>query len=159
MKLAITSANRWPAAIIAVLLGQVAFGVWMMRVAGNDPHFAVEPNYYARAVNWDATMAQSRLDKALGWKATTTLTRGAGTAATLHVVLVDSTGAAVKADSVSAEAIAIAHAGTVDRVAMTADGTGYAGPIPTAGNGLWEVEVRAKRGADLFTAKLRTELK
>ena len=87
MKRAISGAQLWPAAIIAVLVGQVGFGLWMSHVANDDPHFAVEPNYYARAVNWDATMAQSRLDRALGWQAVATLTRAKGTAATLRIAL------------------------------------------------------------------------
>jgi nitrogen fixation protein FixH len=159
MKLAITDANRWPVAITAVLIAQVAFGVWMSHVASDDPHFAVEPNYYARAVNWDATMAQSRADKALGWKSAATLKRTTGTAATLHVTLVDSAGAAVIADSVSVAAVAIAHSNTVNALRLAPDGTGYSVAVPVAGTGLWEVQLRAVRGKDVFTHILRTELK
>ena len=159
MKLAITSANRWPLAITAVLVGQVVFGIWMAHVATDDPHFAVEPNYYAKAINWDATMAQSRADKALGWKAAATLTRTAGAGATLHLTLTDSTGALVHADSVTVTALAIAHSLTVNALTPTPDATGYAAPVTVAGNGLWEVEVRAFRGAAVFTSTLRTELK
>ncbi len=159
MKLAITSANRWPLAITAVLVGQVVFGIWMSHVANDDPHFAVEPNYYAKAINWDATMAQSRADKALGWKSAATLTRAAGNSATLHVTLRDSTGAPVHADSVTVTALAIAHSLKVNALSLTPDATGYAAPVPVAGTGLWEVEVRAVRGTDVFTSTLRTELK
>lgn len=159
MKLALTSAQRWPAAIIAVLVGQVAFGIWMAHIAGSDPHFAVEPNYYARAVNWDATMAQSRKDRALGWRATATLTRSVGRSAALHVALVDSTGAMVVADSVSAEAVAIAHSTIIDRVTLAANADGYTTPVAVAANGLWEIQLRVTHGTDLFTAILRAELR
>lgn len=159
MKLAITSANRWPLAITAVLVGQMAFGIWMAHVANDDPHFAVEPNYYAKAINWDATMAQSRADKALGWKSAAAITRAAGTSATLHLTLTDSTGALVHADSVTVTALAIAHSLRVNAMTLKPDATGYAAPLAVAGTGLWEVEVRAVRGADVFTSTLRTELK
>lgn len=158
MKVALTSAQRWPAAIIAVLVGQVGFGLWMSHVANDDPHFAVEPNYYARAVNWDATMAQSRRDRALGWQAVATLTRAAGTGATLRIVLTDSTGAHVVADSVTVEALAIARSTVVDTVPLARDSAGYTAPIAVAARGLWEIQLRAVRMHDVFTAKLRTEL-
>lgn len=158
MKLAISEARRWPVIIITVLAAQIGFGIWMARLAGNDPHHAVEPDYYARAVNWDSTMAQSRRDRALGWNAATTLTRATGRAATLQVAIVDSLGAALQVDSLHVDALAIAHAGTIDRVTLSPAGSAYIGQIAEAGAGLWEVQVRAVRGTDVFTAKLRTEL-
>jgi hypothetical protein len=33
----------WPTAIVAVLVTQICFGIWMARVAGNDPNFAIAP--------------------------------------------------------------------------------------------------------------------
>jgi nitrogen fixation protein FixH len=158
MRLSLTPAQRWPTIIITVLAAQMAFGVWMARVAGSDPHHAVEPDYYARAVNWDSTMAQARRDRALGWNAATTLTRATGHAATLQVAIVDSLGAALQMDSLHVEALAIAHAGTIDRMTLAPAGAAYTGLIADARAGLWEVQVRAVRGADVFTAKLRTEL-
>jgi nitrogen fixation protein FixH len=158
MKIALTSAQRWPAAIIAVLVGQVGFGLWMSHVANDDPHFAVEPNYYARAVNWDATMAQSRRDRALGWQAVATLTRDRETAATLRITLTDATGAPVVADSVTAEVLAIAHSNVIDTLTLTRDAAGYSAPIAVAARGLWEVQLRAVRTHDVFTARLRPEL-
>ena len=159
MKRAISGAQLWPAAIIAVLVGQVGFGLWMSHVANDDPHFAVEPNYYARAVNWDATMAQSRLDRALGWQAVATLTRAKGTAATLRIALTDAAGTRVVADSVTVEALAIAHSTVIDTLTLARDSAGFTAPIAVAPRGLWEVQLRAVRMHDVFTAKLRTELR
>lgn len=159
MKFGLSDSQRWPVIIISVLVAQIAFGIWMARVAGNDPNFAVEPDYYAKAVNWDETMAQSRRDRALGWQAVATMTRAEGRTATLQVSLVDSLGAAVQADSVQVEALEVAHARFVDKLTLIPSGSGYAAPVANAGVGLWEVRVRAMRGTDLYTAKLRTELK
>ncbi len=158
MRLAITDANRWPLAIITVLVAQVGFGVWMARVANADPHFAVEPDYYARAVQWDSTMAQARADKALGWQAGATLRREHGTVASLHVTLTDAQGQPVQADTVTATALSVAHAGIIDTLTLTREGTGYMAPVARAERGVWEVELRATRGRDVFTAKLRPEL-
>jgi len=151
--------QRWPVAIITVLLLQVGFGVWMARTASSDPNFAIEPDYYNRAVNWDSTMAQSRRDKALGWKAVASLTRDTGRSAALRIVLIDAAGRPLVADSVQAEALAVAHAAMVHRLVLTPDLGGYAAQVPIAANGLWDVSVRATRGRDVFTAKLRTELR
>jgi len=158
MNLVIPEARRWPIIIVAVLVAQMGFGVWMVRLAGSDPHHAVEPDYYARAVNWDSTMAQSRRDRALGWDAATTLTRSRGRSASLQIALVDSLGAALQVDTVQVEALAVAHAGTIDRLTLTRSGLAYGATIADAGAGLWEVRVRAVHGADVFTAMLRTEL-
>ncbi len=158
MKNHIPEAQRWPAIIVTVLVAQIGFGIWMARLAGSDPHHAVEPNYYQRAVDWDSTMAQSRRDRALGWRAVATMTRTAGRSASLHITLVDSLGASLTVDSISVEALAIAHAGTIERPKLMSDGLAYVGTLATAASGLWEVHVRAARSTDLFTAKLRTEL-
>ncbi len=158
MNLAIPESRRWPIIIVTVLVAQMGFGVWMARLAGSDPHYAVEPDYYARAVNWDSTMAQSRRDRALGWGAAATLTRGGGRSASLQIALVDSLGAALEVDTVQVEALAVAHASIIDRLTLAPTGLAYSATIADAGAGLWEVRVRAVRGADVFTAKLRTEL-
>ena len=154
-----TKFQPWPTAIVAVLVVQMAFGVWMARVARDDPNFAIEPDYYARAVNWDATMAQSRRDKALGWTAEARLKRANGGTATLSVRLTDSTGVAItNTDSVTVEVLAVAHASQIDRLTLVRRDTSYQATVPMATAGLWDVHVRAYRGATLFTAKLRTEL-
>jgi nitrogen fixation protein FixH len=159
MRLAISPSQRWPIIIVTVLVLQMVFGVWMARIAGSDPHHAVEPDYYNRAVNWDSAMAQSRRDRALGWKSTAEMTRSSGGAAVLQIALVDSLGAAVAVDSVSAEALAVSHAGRINRVALSPRSDSYVGAIAEAAPGLWDVQLRAVRGADVFTAKLRTELR
>lgn len=43
----------WPAIILGLLGGQVALSAIMIYVASSDPSFAVEPDYYQRAVRWD----------------------------------------------------------------------------------------------------------
>lgn len=159
MRLHLAGVQRWPAAIVTVLLLQVGFGIWMARTANNDPNFAIEPDYYNRAVNWDSTMAQSRRDKALGWQAAASLVRDTGRTAALRVVLIDAAGIPLVADSVHAAVLAVAHAGTVHELTLTPDAGGYIALVPLAANGLWDISVRAVRGGDLFTAKLRTELR
>ena len=54
------ASRLWPWAIGAVLLITVAANLALFHVAGSDPSFVIEPDYYAKAVAWDSTMAQTR---------------------------------------------------------------------------------------------------
>ena len=67
--------SMWPIGIAAVLLATVAANIALYYVAGNDPSFVIEPNYYAKAIAWDSTMAQSALNQRLGWHLAPALTR------------------------------------------------------------------------------------
>jgi nitrogen fixation protein FixH len=159
MKVGISASQRWPLLVIGALAAQMGFGFWMMHVAGSDPNFAIEPDYYARAVNWDSTMAQSRRDHALGWRAVATLARAAGDAAVLAIAVVDSSGAPVMLDSLHADILPIAHADRVRSLSLARANERWEIPVPHAPNGLWETNIRAVHGTDVFTARLRPELK
>jgi len=149
----------WPIAIVTVLLAQMLFGVWMARLASSDPHFAVEPDYYARAVNWDETMSQSRRDRALGWRVNATIVRASPDSTVLRIAITDSTGAPVMVDSIVGEALAVAHAAQINTLRLERDGDHWTVPVPHAVSGLWEIRLRAVLGAELFTSLQRVELK
>jgi nitrogen fixation protein FixH len=157
MRFALTEHNRWPIGIAAALIAQVAFGVWMARLAKSDPHFAVLPDYYARGVAWDSTMAQAQRDKDIGWRASITMTRNTA-GADVQVALRDRSGSAFRADSVTVYATAIAHSMRVDTVRCDTRDSLAVGTIARAPGGLWELTIRAHRGADLFTAVERVTL-
>jgi nitrogen fixation protein FixH len=149
----------WPTIVLTVLGGYVAFGLIAARVASHDPNFAIEPDYYRKAVAWDSTLAQARRSAALGWRLTPTLGPiGDGTAAPLAVDLRDSTGAVVAGARVSVEARPIAHADDVVRATLTArDDGAYATRLPLERAGLWELHVDATRGADRYETTVRMD--
>ena len=60
----------WPIGITALLLATVAGNLMVMRIASSDPAFAVEPDYYRKAVHYDDVMAQQRTNQRLGWQLT-----------------------------------------------------------------------------------------
>ena len=60
----------WPIGITTVLATTVAANLWVMRIANDDPSFAIEPDYYQKAIMWDSTLAQARRDAILGWRLT-----------------------------------------------------------------------------------------
>ncbi|MEL6544011.1 MAG: FixH family protein [Myxococcota bacterium] len=62
--------NHWPWLLAGLLLSGVAMNIAMVLRASNDPSFAVEEDYYQKAVNWDEYREQLRKSEALGWQFT-----------------------------------------------------------------------------------------
>jgi nitrogen fixation protein FixH len=150
----------WPTLIVTALLGNVALGMVLIRVAKGDEHFAVEPDYYRKAVTWDATMAQARRNSALGWQLTPRL--GAiqpGQDATLVLDVRDAAGVAVSDAVVTLEAMPVAYAGEVLRATLRPAGEAgrYGAAMAIARTGLWELRVDVVRGTERFTGNLRLE--
>ncbi len=149
----------WPAIIIAVLVVDVAVGFVMMRVAADDPHAAIEPDYYHKAVTWDSTLAQSQRNRALGW----TLEASLGAISPRHEApltlrLSDASGEAVTGATLQVQAMQVAHAGEIVHATLTAAGDGgYVADLPMTRPGLWELRIVATRGSDRFTADLRLD--
>ncbi len=63
----------WPIGVATILVLVVAANVWVAIIANRDPSFAIEPDYYAKAVAWDSSMAQARHNATLNWSLTPTL--------------------------------------------------------------------------------------
>jgi nitrogen fixation protein FixH len=149
----------WPAIIVSVLVVDVGVGVVMMRVANDDPTFAVEPDYYHKAVAWDSTVAQAERNRSLGWQVMPSLGRvEAGKDAALTLTLRDSAGALVHGAEVHVEAMPVAHANELMEATLPAgEAGGYTAEVPITRAGLWELRVVATRGSDRFTADLRLD--
>lgn len=153
-----STGRGWPIAVVVVLTLVVLLNVWVAFIANDDPSFAIEPNYYAKAVAWDSTLAQQRRNAALGWTLTSTLdafARGAG--ATLHVRLIDSAGKPIPAATIGVSALYNARAATVYTATMRADGDGYVTTLPVAHAGQWEFRFDVVRGGERFTSDVRID--
>ncbi len=149
--------HLWPLGLTAILVGTVAINFWVMHVASADPSFAIEPNYYARAVSWDSTVAQEARNRALGWRILPTLTAFDGDGALLRVSLSDSTGRAITDARVSVSALFIARANEVFDARLRPMGTGYAVHLPVKHRGEWELRFTVTRGARRFTSVQRID--
>jgi nitrogen fixation protein FixH len=148
---------RWPIGIALLLTVFVTVNLMMMRVAGADPSFAVEPDYYRKAVEFDSTMAIDRRSAALGWTATSAITRGPD-GSTLTVTLVDGAGQPVRGASVAGSVRFVARANDVHEVSLREPAPGrYSAPVDARHAGQWEVRIDAKRGASRFVASMRAE--
>lgn len=150
------SGRVWPWAMGTVLGLTVAGNLWVMRIAGADRSFAVEPDYYRKAVDWDSTMAQRDRDVALGWELVVVgMPIPADGATTLTIHLRDRNGAPVTGAVVQVAASHNAAGSTIVAGVLVETGAGtYAGPLAARRPGIWELRFSVARGADRFTARL-----
>jgi nitrogen fixation protein FixH len=150
-----TAARWWPAALVAVLAITVVANVALYWKANHDPSFAVEPNYYQRAVEWDSTVARRDRSDALGWRADARLAPPEAGEAALLVRLTTREGAELDSADVRAEVSFNARGAEVFELRLLPTGPGrYAGRILSTARGLWRVDLSAVRGADVFSERV-----
>ena len=131
-------------------------------LASRDAHFAVEPDYYQRAVDWDATRLELERSEELGWSLRLDAADAASASGmrTLTVRLNDQSGEPI--GSARVVGIAFHHGAASSRtdVAFVERGPGvYQGDVPLVGAGLHEVRIVASRGDDRFLAAIRQDWK
>lgn len=150
----------WPGIIIVTLGGNLALGVTLMRVANADPHFAVEPDYYRRAVGWDSTQAQAQASAERGWRVHPSLGAVTGEPLPLTLVVTDADGVPLDGVEVTVEGRAVAHATEVFNASLLpTDNIGaYRAMMPIGRTGIWELRLRLRRGDALVVQQLRLEL-
>lgn len=137
----------WPIGVAVILGCTVVANIAVMRIANNDPSFAVEPNYYARAVAFDSTMAQERRNLALGWGVETSLDSlvpGQPTQLLVHLKGADAAPLPGAVVSVVARFNARANDTLTTVLRETAPGA-YVAALPIHTPGEWEVRIDATR--------------
>jgi nitrogen fixation protein FixH len=150
----------WPLVLAGLLVGSAGANIGFMLIATGDPTFAVEPDYYKKAIDWDKTMAQEARNAELGWAVSARL-EGAARPGQGRLVarVTDRAGAPVSGARVAVEAFPSARARQVVTAALEPEGNGvYAGGIPLERPGLWELRVRVTRGEQVFTRTLSQDL-
>lgn len=147
----------WPIGIAMVLILSAGSNIAVMVVAKQDKAFAIEPEYYEKALRWDDTMAQERRNLALGWGASASLVLARpGRPGQLDVVLTDPAGRPVDSAVVAVEAMHNARASQRYHASLTEGAPGtYRAAIDAHRPGEWEVRVTAQRAGDRFTSTLR----
>lgn len=150
------SGRLWPWFIAALLVATAAGQGVMLYAATHDPTFAVEPDYYTKAVAWDTTMLRERENIRLGWHADGSMSAAVSGAA-LRIAITDSAGAPVYGAQVRVTAIHNLDSRHPATIAMTESGAAYTGDLPGAHRGLWELRVDAVRGSSHFTPSLRVD--
>jgi len=133
----------------------------LVYLATSDPSFAVEQDYYRKAVEWDRKRAQDAHNAELGWTLELDVEGARGADGRVGIVarLNDASGRPIADADVRLEAFHNARAGEILRADL-AHGSGavYRTALPLRRPGLWEFRVVASRGADRFTRTAMKEL-
>jgi nitrogen fixation protein FixH len=149
----------WPIGVAVILALTVGANIWVAVLAGDDPSFSIETDYYRKAVGWDSTMAQMRENARLAWHVEPTFdpftTRNG---ATLHLRLSDAGGTPINGATVRVAALYNARAGQILEGTMVADTPAtYALHLPVGYPGQWEVRFDIHRGKERYTSTTRIE--
>jgi hypothetical protein len=142
-----------------VLLGASFVGLVSLAViASSDPSFAVERDYYQRAVAWDDHLAELAESARLGWAIAVVIRPQRG-GAELTASLLDRNGQAVHDAKLSLEAFHNARRNLALLVDLEPDRHGrYRRFVPMHKSGLWEFRFRAKRADTRFVQTLRGDV-
>jgi nitrogen fixation protein FixH len=144
----------FPLMLVGLLLVSVGANIYLIVRATNDPSFAVEPDYYAKAVAWDELQAERARSEELGWA----MSVAAGHDA-LEVELRDALGRPV--DGAEVEVVAFHNARASERIEarLRPRGRGiYEVERSFPRPGLWEYRFTAVRGDDKFLHVTQEEL-
>jgi nitrogen fixation protein FixH len=148
----------WALVPVILLTASVTGLGTMASIAVRDPGFALEKNYYERAVHWDREQADRAASSRLGYRVVLTVEPSAG-APEIVVKVVDRQGAAIRRATVSAEAFANARAGERRSLAFTeqVDGT-YRATLERPRPGLWELRLSVLDGDARFMETVRVDV-
>ena len=147
----------WPIGVVTILASTVVANVIVMRIANDDPSFAVEPDYYRKAVHFDSTMAQERENISLGWGIETRIDSiGDGRHTRVAIRLRDASSYPLPGARVAVMARFNARANDTLTALLTEESPGtYVTTLPIARPGEWDVRVDATHGSQRFSASSR----
>ena len=156
------SSGRFWAWVPAGLLGSMLLGLGSLAyIAIDDPGFALEPNYYDKAVHWDRAQAEARASQALGYRLELSepLTVAADGRIRLRLSLEDRDGRAVTGAEVTADAFANSTASRTQRVVLREISAGvYQAELGQGSPGLWELRLAVRHGAARYQQVLRRDV-
>jgi len=151
----------WALVPVALLLSS-ALGVgWMAIVAVRDPHFAIEPDYYQKAIGWDRTQAQAATNQRLGYTITApgVVKFDVHGLASLELTIRDRNGQPVTGAQLTARAFANAYSGKLLHVGFEEQAAGrYRAKFAVDHPGQWVLQLAGSLGGELFTADVRADL-
>ena len=155
------SAMTWPGIIIGLLAAQMLLLLTMAYIATSDRSFAVEPDYYQKALHWDQLAAQDRKNQQLGWSAHIKVSQAADLMKRRDVTCTLTNSAGEPLSGVSVELVAFPHARGEERLTLelAEQGEGkYATNMPVTRSGLWEFRITASRESHRFTRVIQQQV-
>jgi hypothetical protein len=157
-----TRAGTFWAWVPAGLLGSMLLGLGTLAyIAIDDPGFALEPNYYEKAVQWDRSLAEARESQELGFRLEPAhgLILGADGGIEVELELRDRQGRPVSGAELSLEAFpnAAAHKIHHSKLVEASPGT-YRAELRDGASGLWELRCKVAYGTARFQQVLRLDV-
>ncbi len=145
----------WPVVIVSALAIHVVASLIVVFIATSDPSYAVEEDYYQKAINWDEKRAQDRTNEDLDWAFEYSVTppEKPGEQAQVEITLKDQDGLPLEGAAVSVETFFNSLSGDILRAQFPAtDATGQSNiTLPMSHNGRWEVRFTVEREGETFT--------
>jgi nitrogen fixation protein FixH len=145
----------WPWLIAGALGLHVAVSLIVVGFATSDPSYAVEENYYQKAVDWDKKKAQDSTNDALGWFLDFEVAPPVrpGNQPLLEVTLADAASAPLTGATVTVEAFHKARSGDILHATLTPTGEPgvYSANLPMQHNGRWELRFTVDQDGRRFT--------
>jgi nitrogen fixation protein FixH len=150
----------WPWVPAILLVSLIGTQLTVLASVLGDPAFATEPDYYQKAVDWDAHRAREQESQALGWNARVRWDeRDAANLRSLHLELTAADGSAVPGAQVHVVAFHNARAAQPLELEPLESSPGvYSATFEGHRPGLWELRIEATRGREAFETTLRHEL-
>jgi nitrogen fixation protein FixH len=144
-----------PVALLALSLGGLGT---MAVIASRDPGFALEKNYYAKGVHWDAQQAEWAENARLGYQVEIAVPAAAD-GFELVASVRERDGSPLRGASVRVEAFANARSGERRELTLGEVAAGsYAAPLGAARPGLWEFRVTVLSNGQRFTTLSRVDV-
>lgn len=138
----------WPVAVVGMLSVSMTVCAITVIAAVSDPSYAIENDYYQKAVDWDQSREIQRASEQLGWECDATLVTDRGV---LTITLQDEEGVWITDASVRATVFHHARRGDAQQLVLTSQGDGsYTAVLKRPREGQWQVRLRASRGRDQF---------
>lgn len=149
---------HWPLLIVGLLAIPIVAGGYLAYQATHDAGFALEADYYRKAVGWDAQMAQEVVNAQLGWQATMTA-KPAGNSLDVTAEFHTKTGAELPKLTVQIDGFFLARSQDLQEAEMQLGPDGrYHATLHLPHAGLHELHVRATTGQTRFTLVRRVDI-
>jgi len=146
----------WPYLIAGALALHVVVSLIVVFIATSDPSYAVEEDYYQKAIDWDLKRAQDRTNQDLGWlfEFEVAPPERPGDQPQLEVRLADADGAPLTGAAVTVEAFHNSSSGDILHATLTPTGVPgvYQTTLPMQHNGKWELRFIVDQGGRKFTS-------
>jgi hypothetical protein len=145
----------WPYLIAGALALHVIVSLIAVFIATSDPSYAVEKDYYRKALAWDGRRVQENTNQALGWRFEFAVTPPGRPSdqAKLEASIRDDAGRPLSGAAVSVETFHNSRSDDILRARLEATGEAgvYRTTLPMQHNGRWELRFTIDHNGRRFT--------